>query len=49
MELLLENGDDFATYRIDYAGGERYPDLERDSTRPDVLSQIVKPLARAGS
>jgi len=49
MELLLENGDDFATYRIDYAGGERYPELERNSSKPDVLSQIVKPLARAGS
>ena len=49
MELLLENGDDFATYRIDYAGGERYPELERNPSKPDVLSQIVKPLARAGS
>ena len=46
VELLLENGDDFATYRIDYSGGERYPDLERDTTKPDLLSQIEQPLAR---
>ena len=47
VELLLENGDDFATYRIDYSGGQRYPDLERDGSKPDVLSEIVKPLARS--
>ena len=50
VELLLENGDDFATYKLDYSGGERYPDLERESGKPDVLSQIIAPLARkAGS
>jgi predicted metalloprotease with PDZ domain len=49
VELLLENGDDFATYRIDYSGGERYPDLERDSSKPDVLSQIIRPLAQSAA
>ncbi len=46
VELLLENGDDVATYKLDYSGGERYPDLEREASRPDVLSRIVAPLAK---
>jgi len=44
MELLLENGEFFKTVRLDYAGPERYPHLERDPTRPDQLSQIIRPL-----
>jgi predicted metalloprotease with PDZ domain len=44
LDLLVENGDDFKTYSIDYHGGEKYPNLERDSNRPDVLSQIIKPV-----
>ena len=47
VELLLENGDDFATYKLDYSGGERYPDLARDPSKPDLLSQIIEPLTRA--
>jgi hypothetical protein len=50
VELLIEDGDDYATYKLDYSGGERYPDLERDPSKPDLLSQIIKPLAgRANS
>jgi predicted metalloprotease with PDZ domain len=45
LELLLENGDDFGTYRLDYSGGERYPDLERDTGKQDLLSQIAEPLS----
>ena len=44
MELLLENGEFFKTVRLDYAGPERYPHLQRDATRPDQLSQIIRPL-----
>jgi predicted metalloprotease with PDZ domain len=43
IELLLENGDAFKTYRVDYHDGERYPDLERDPSKPDLLSEIIKP------
>jgi S1-C subfamily serine protease len=32
-------------YRLDYRDGERYPHLERDPARPDLLEQIAKPLA----
>ncbi len=34
------------TRKVDYHGGERYPHLERDSSKPDVLSKIVEPLAK---
>ncbi|HYW77319.1 MAG TPA: M61 family peptidase [Gammaproteobacteria bacterium] len=33
-----------ATYVIDYAGGIRYPHLERISDKPDYLDQIVSPV-----
>ena len=46
IELIVENGDDFATLRLDYSGTERYPDLERDSEKPDLLSRIIKPLVQ---
>ena len=45
IELLAQNGDYFKTYSLDYKGGERYPHLERDPSMPDLLSEIVKPLA----
>jgi len=44
LEVIAANADFFATYRIDYHGGERYPHLERDASRPDTLSDITKPL-----
>jgi len=44
IELLVENGDYFKTCRLDYHGGEKYPCLERDPTRPDLLAEIIKPL-----
>ncbi|HJZ88480.1 MAG TPA: M61 family peptidase [Polyangia bacterium] len=45
LDLLVENGEFFRTYRVDYRGGERYPHLSRDSSRPDLLSEILKPRA----
>jgi predicted metalloprotease with PDZ domain len=44
LEMIVANGDFFGTYKLDYHGGERYPHLERDPARPDLLSEIVKPL-----
>jgi predicted metalloprotease with PDZ domain len=49
VELLVENGDFYRTYRLDYSGGERYPRLERDSTKPDLLSAIARALTPSGS
>lgn len=44
LELIVANGDFFGTHRVDYHGGERYPHLERDPARPDLLSVVIKPL-----
>jgi predicted metalloprotease with PDZ domain len=46
LELLIKTGEYYETHRIDYHGGERYPHLVRDSAGPDLLTQILKPLAK---
>jgi predicted metalloprotease with PDZ domain len=47
IELLVENNDYFKTCAVDYHEGEKYPCLERDTTKPDLLSEILKPLTPA--
>jgi predicted metalloprotease with PDZ domain len=42
LALLVENTDYYKTYLIDYHGGERYPHLVRDESKPDLLSDILK-------
>ncbi len=42
IELLVENAEYYKTYRLDYHDGERYPHLEREPGRPDVLEQILR-------
>ena len=42
IELLIENAGYFKTYKIDYHGGEKYPHLLRDESKPDMLSSIIK-------
>ncbi len=44
IELLIENGDYFKNYRLDYHNGEKYACLERDPGRPDLLADIIRPL-----
>ena len=43
LDLLVRNDDEFATARVDYHGGERYPHLERNSSEPDLLTEILEP------
>ena len=43
LELLIENTEYYKTYKLDYHGGEKYPRLVRDDSKPDVLSDIIKP------
>ena len=43
LELLVENTGIRRTYNLKYGGGPRYPHLERDPSRPDLLGEIVKP------
>jgi predicted metalloprotease with PDZ domain len=45
IELRVENGSFQEDYKIGYRGGERYPHLERDATKPDLLNEIIKPRA----
>ena len=42
IDLLVENTDYYKTYKIDYHGGEKYPHLVRDESKPDLLSEILK-------
>lgn len=42
IELVVENGSFNETYTVNYHGGERYPQLERDNTKPDVLGDVIK-------
>jgi predicted metalloprotease with PDZ domain len=44
IELLIENGDYFKTFTLDYHDGARYPKLEKIGTGADLLSDIIKPL-----
>jgi predicted metalloprotease with PDZ domain len=46
LELLAENGKRIAIFRLNYHGGEKYPHLERDNSRPDLLAQIIRPLTQ---
>jgi hypothetical protein len=43
LELLVENTEYYKTYKLDYHGGERYPHLVRDDSKPDILDQMIKP------
>ncbi len=45
LELLILNDDYYKTVRLDYHGGERYPHLERDAAKPDLLEAICHPHA----
>jgi predicted metalloprotease with PDZ domain len=46
IQILVANGAQFQTFSVDYHGGLRYPHLERDSSKTDYLSEILRPLAR---
>jgi len=42
IELLVENAEYYKTCRVDYHDGERYPHLEREPGRSDLLEQILR-------
>jgi predicted metalloprotease with PDZ domain len=44
LELLVENTDYYKIYPLNYHEGEKYPHLVRDSSQPDLLSDIIKPV-----
>ena len=43
LELLVENTDYYRVFKIDYREGEKYPHLVRDESKPDLLTDIIKP------
>ena len=49
LELLVRNGEFYASRRLDYRGGERYPSLERITGAPDLLSRILAPKTAAAA
>ncbi len=42
LQLLIENTDYFRTFNLDYHSGEKYPNLVRDESKPDVLTDILR-------
>ncbi len=43
VEMIVANGDFFKVVEIKWNGGERYPHLKRDPSKPDVLQAIYAP------
>jgi predicted metalloprotease with PDZ domain len=43
LELIVENTEYYKVYKLDYHGGEMYPHLVRDNSKPDLLTDIIKP------
>jgi len=44
IELLIDNEGDVRAFQVTYSEGEKYPLLERDKAKPDMLSKIIAPL-----
>jgi predicted metalloprotease with PDZ domain len=44
LELLLENSGYFFTRTLDYKERAKYPRLERDSSKADLLTKVIEPL-----
>ena len=44
IDLQADNEGYARAYNMNYHGGELYPHLVRDESKPDLLSQILKPL-----
>jgi len=44
ISLLTVDHDFYQTFAVNYHGGEKYPILERDASKPDLLAEIIKPL-----
>ena len=47
IALLVENGEYYSTLQVDYHEGIRYPHLVRNEAQPDLLNEIIKPIASA--
>jgi predicted metalloprotease with PDZ domain len=45
LTLLVQKDDAFKTLELQYAGGERYPNLVREPGSADLLAEIARPRA----
>jgi predicted metalloprotease with PDZ domain len=45
LTFLVQKDDTFKTLELQYAGGERYPNLVREPGSADLLAQIARPRA----
>jgi predicted metalloprotease with PDZ domain len=45
LDVIAENGKTVDTFALAYTGGAKYPALERAPGSPDLLAEIIKPLA----
>ncbi len=45
LQLLVSSQEDFLSLNVHYHGGERYPHLERNESKPDLLGIILSPLS----
>jgi predicted metalloprotease with PDZ domain len=46
ITIAAVHGDVLKTFQVNYHEGERYPHLERDASRPDLLAAILAPKSR---
>lgn len=44
IELVVENEEYFKTCKVNYREGEKYPAMERDNTKPDLLGRSLNPV-----
>ncbi|PYS34635.1 MAG: peptidase M61, partial [Acidobacteria bacterium] len=44
IDLLIDNEGHIENHQLSYGEGEKYPVLERDTSKPDLLSKIIAPL-----
>jgi predicted metalloprotease with PDZ domain len=42
IELIVVNTDYFRVVKLDYHGGEKFPHLVRDESKPDLLTEIYR-------
>ena len=43
LQFLVENTDYFKIFKLDYHGGEKYPHLTPAESKPDTLTDIIRP------
>jgi predicted metalloprotease with PDZ domain len=46
IELIVDNTGYYKTIKLDYHGGEKYPQLERVANTPDRLDDILQPMTK---